>query len=150
MGNIQNLNFDDGLRRFKLNGDDTKVIVFNPADFGIIERINDAYHMIDEASKLNGDIELKADGSPEDELGKAAEVVKNFREIINKAINHIFGSDVASVAFGNQSPLSLVGGLPLYERFMNAVIPVVKKEIILEMKKSQDRIGKYTSQVYHK
>ncbi len=147
MGNIQNLNFDDGLRRFKLNGDENKVIVFSPADFGIIERINDAYHMIDEVSKLNVDIELKADGSPVDELGKAAEVVKNFRETINKAINHIFGSDVASVAFGNQSPLSLVGGIPLYQRFMEAVIPVIKKEIEAEMKASQKRVSKYTSQV---
>jgi len=147
MGNIQNLNFDDGLRRFKLNGDENKVIVFSPADFGIIERINDAYHMIDEVSKLNEDIELKADGSPVDELGKAAEVVKNFRETINKAINHIFGSDVASVAFGNQSPLSLVGGVPLYQRFMEVVIPVIKKEIETEMKASQKRVSKYTSQV---
>ena len=147
MGNVQNLNFDDGLRRFKLNGDDTKVIEFSPADFGIIERINDAYHMIDEVSKQNENIELNPDGSPADDLGKAAGVVKNFRETINKAINHIFGSDVASVAFGNQSPLSLVGGIPLYERFLNAVIPVVKKEIETEMKASQKRISKYTSQV---
>jgi uncharacterized protein YjbJ (UPF0337 family) len=147
MGNIQNLNFDDGFKRFTINGDPNKVIMINPSDFGIIERINDAYKMIEDASKLTDDVELKADGSPVEELGKAAEVVKGFRETINKAINYIFDSDITSVAFGNQSPLSLVGGVPLYQRFMNVVIPVIKKEIESEMQASQKRISKYTSQV---
>lgn len=147
MGNIQNLNFDDGFKRYTINGDSNKVIVINPSDFGIVERINDAYKMIDESSKLTEDVELKADGSPVLELEKAAEVVKGFRETINKAINYIFDSDVASIAFGNQSPLSLVGGIPLYQRFMNSVIPVIKKEIESEMNASQKRISKYTSQV---
>jgi hypothetical protein len=147
MGNIQNLNFDDGFKRFTINGDPNKVIMINPSDFGIIERINDAYKMIDDASKLTDDVELKADGSPVEELGKAAEVVKGFREAINNAINYIFDGDITSVAFGNQSPLSLVGGVPLYQRFMNVVIPVIKKEIESEMQASQKRISKYTSQV---
>jgi hypothetical protein len=147
---MQNLNFDDGFKKFSINGDENRVISFNPADFGIIERIKTAYDQIEKATNLKEDIDLKLDGTAADELGKAAEIVKGINDIIRNQIDYIFNSPVSETVFGNQSPLGLVKGIPLYERFMNAVIPVIKKEVENEMTASQKRIGKYTKQVPHK
>jgi hypothetical protein len=144
---MQNLNFDDGYKEFSINGDESRVIRFNPADFGILERIKDAYDAIEKASDIKEDIELKPDGTPKSELLQAAEIVKYVNDVINKQIDYIFNSNVSEVAFGKQSPLGLVKGVPLYKRFLDTVMPVIKKEVEKEMKESQKRISKYTDVV---
>jgi hypothetical protein len=144
---MQNLSFDDGYKEFSINGDESRIIRFNPADFSIIERIKVAYDEIEKATNLKEDIELNPDGTAVDELGQAAEIVKSINDTIKNQIDYIFNSPVSEAAFGNQSPLGMVKGIPLYERFLNAIIPVVEKEVKSEMAASQKRISKYTSQV---
>lgn len=144
---MQNLNFDDGYKEFSINNDESRVIRFNPADFGILERIKIAYDEIEKATRINDDIELKADGTPLEAIGQAAEIVKGVSDTIKQQIDYIFNSPVSEMVFGNQSPLGMVKGVPLYERFLNAVTPVIEKEVRSEMVASQKRISKYTSQV---
>jgi hypothetical protein len=147
---MQNLSFDDGYKEFSINGDTSKVIRFNPSDMSIIERIKTAYEEITKATTLDKDIELKADGTPIEELGKAADIVKGINDTIKNQIDYIFNSPISDMAFGKQSPLSMVGGQPLYAGFLNAIIPIVEKEVKAQQKASQARINKYTSQVHHK
>lgn len=144
---MQNLIIDDGFKEFTINNDPNKVIRFNPSDFGIIERINNAYKEIEDVQNSVDDIELNNDGSPVDFLNNAAETVSRVSNIIKKEIDYIFDSPVSEVVFGNQSPLSMVKGAPFYERFLNAVVPIIEKEVKAEQTASQKRISKYTSQV---
>jgi hypothetical protein len=142
---MQNLNFDDGFKEFTINNDPSKVIRFNPADFGIIERISTAYQKIQTSTEVKEDIELNPDGSPMELVGKVAEVVKGIADTVKAQIDYIFNSPVSEVVFGNQSPLGMVKGVPMYERFLNAVVPLIKKEVESEMAASQKRVSKYTS-----
>lgn len=144
---MQNLIIDDGFKEFSINNDPNKVIRFNPADFGIIERINNAYKEIEKVQNEVPDIELNNDGSPVDMLSNAAEVVSKVSNTIKKQIDYIFDSPVSDVVFGNQSPLSMVKGVPYYERFLNAVVPIIEKEVKAEQEASRKRIEKYTKQV---
>ena len=143
---MQNLNFDDGYKEYSINNDPNRVIRFNPADFGIIERINKAYEEIDKAT-IDTDIELKANGEPMKLIGQAAEVVKAMNDTIRKQIDYIFNSPVSDIVFGNQSPLGMVKGVPLYERFLSTLIPVIQKEVEAEMLASRKRVSKYTDKV---
>lgn len=144
---MQNLIIDDGFKEFSINNDPNKVIRFNPADFGIIERINNAYKEIEKVQNEVPDIELNNDGSPVDMLSAAAEAVSKVDNTIKKQIDYIFDSPVSDVVFGNQSPLSMVKGVPYYERFLNAVVPIIEKEVKAEQEASRKRIEKYTKQV---
>lgn len=144
---MQNLSFDDGYKEFSINGDDSRTIRFNPTDFAIIERIKTAYDEIEKAMKVEEDIELNADGTPVEELGKAAEIVKGINDTIKKQIDYIFNNPVSDAVFGKQSPLAMLKGVPLYERFLNTIIPVIQKEVKTEQEASRKRISKYKSQV---
>lgn len=144
---MQNLIIDDGYKEYKINGDENRVIRFNPSDFSIIERINTAYEEINKATDIDTDIELKPDGKPVSELEKAAEIVSGINTTIKKQIDYIFNSPVSDAVFGNQSPLSMVKGTPLYERFLNAVVPIIRQEVAKEQEASRKRIEKYTKQV---
>jgi hypothetical protein len=144
---MQNLIIDDGYKEFSINGDENRVIRFNPSDFSIIERINTAYEEINKATDIDTDIELKPDGKPVSELEKVAEIVSGINTTIKKQIDYIFNSPVSDAVFGNQSPLSMVKGMPLYERFLNAVVPIIRQEVAKEQEASRKRIEKYTKQV---
>lgn len=145
---MQNISFDDGFREFTINNDVNRVIRFNPSDFSILERFNTAQKKIEEAyDGINEDVKINNDGSPGDELEETAELIKKVNTLINEQVDYIFDSKVSSVAFGNQSPISMVKGVPLFERFIKAAQIYIEKEVMTEQKASQKRISKYTSQV---
>jgi hypothetical protein len=148
---MQSLRFDDGYKEFMINDDPNRIIRFNPADYGIIERFNKARKdILAEVEKVQNDFDLKADGSPdvrEDELEQAAEVVGTIRKLICDKIDYIFGSPVSDVVFGTQSPLSSVKGVPLFERFIQAAQPIIEAEVRKEQEAALKRVEKYTKQV---
>ena len=148
---MQSIRFDDGYKEFMINDDPDRVIRFNPADYGIIERFNTARKVIlIEMEKIQGDIDINPDGTPnvaEDELGEAAELLSKTRKLICDQVDYIFGSPVAEIVFGNQSPLSSIKGIPLFERFIRAAQPYIEKEVKAEQEASMKRVNKYTKQV---
>ncbi len=151
MGNTQNLSFDDGFMSFTINNDPNKVIRFNPTDFALINRIRDAYNAIDQAAEEAGDIKLNADGTAIENINGAADTLDIFRTAICKAIDDVFNSNICETAFGNQSPLSLVGGgKALWESFLECICKMVESETGKKMELSRKKTDKYKSQVYRK
>ena len=148
---MQGIRFDEGYKEYMINDDPNRVIRFNPADYGIIERFNKARKdIIAEMEKIQKDFDLKPDGSPdvsEDELEEAAGIIEKVRKLICDKIDYIFGNPVSEVVFGTQSPLSSVKGVPLFERFIQAAQPFIEAEVKAEQEASKKRIEKYTKQV---
>ena len=145
---MQSIRFDDGYKEFMINDDPNKIIRFDPADFGIIERFNNALKNIEKATEsLENDVNIDSKGEPLSELEEAAEAVAKVNKLIKEQIDYIFDSPVSEMVFGNKSPLALVKGVPLFERFIMAAKEVIEKEVKKEMEASQKRIEKYTKQV---
>lgn len=144
---MQNIRFDDGYREFMLNDDPDKVIRFDPTDFAIINRFNEALKNIEKSTEGLEDIELDAKGDPQKAMDDSAEIVSSITKYIKEQVDYMFDSPVSDKVFGNKSPLATVKGKPLFERFLEAAIPMIEKEIRKEMKASEKRVSKYTSQV---
>ncbi len=134
------INFDDGLRSYDLNGDSSRIIMFNPTDFAIATRFDIAIKEIEKYKAKN----ILADG---DIINETSVAVSDLDTFIKKQIDFILGNPVSDVVFGNVSPMSPVGGVPLYERFLDAVSPIITAEIEKENKEVSKRISKYTSAV---
>ena len=144
---MQKLSFDEGYKEFSINGDVNRVIRFNPSDLAIIKRLEEAKNKISESMAIKDDIELDNEGKPVDSLENYSKVISHIDNVIKEQINYIFDSDVANVVFGNQSPLANIKGKPLYERFMESVMPEIKKAVEEEAKESRKRVEKYTKVV---
>ncbi|MFV0344209.1 MAG: hypothetical protein ACK5JH_15205 [Anaerocolumna sp.] len=145
---MHNISFDDGYKSFSINNDENKVIKFSPADYGILERFSKARKTIVEAvENLEKDVHLKSDGTTIDEIDEAGALIAQVNKLINDQIDYIFNAEVSNMVFGRQSPISSVKGIFLFERFLDAVSPILQKEITEEQKASQKRIKKYTSKV---
>ena len=141
---MQNLVFDEGYKEFTINGDENRVIRFNPSDVAMLKRLNQAKENILEAMKGNEDIELDEEGKPIDSLENASKIIRHIDNTIKEQINYIFNYEVADVVFGEQSPMANVNGLPLYVRFMESIKPVIEEAMKEERKKSRKRVEKYT------
>ena len=144
---MQKLSFDEGYKEFSINGDENRVIRFNPSDLAIIKRLEEAKNKISESMAIKDDIELDNEGKPVDSLENYSKVISHIDNVIKEQINYIFDSDVANVVFGNQSPLANIKGKPLYERFMESGMPEIKKAVEEEAKESRKRVAKYTKVV---
>lgn len=130
-----NLNFADGTQEFVINNDPDRVIRFNPGDFGILERLKAAGGKIDEIGKRYADKE----NTPE----VLAECDRELRGIIDE----VFANKIADTAFGKTNCLSFAGGKPIFENFLDAVVPVIEQNVRDESEKSKARIDKYTKRV---
>lgn len=141
-----NIEFDDGFREYTINGDPNKVIRIDTADYDLITRADTARKNIEQAVKKYDNIKINPDGSANCSDEEAIAAVTDLSNVIREQMNYIFNADVSSTVFGNASPLSTRKGIPLYERFFNAVIPIIEKDLSEENKQAQKRISKYTQQ----
>ena len=129
-----NLSFNDGYKTYEINGDPNRVIKINPADVGILKRLQAAQDSISALQEKYNTI-----NTPE----ALAECDKDLRDIIDD----VFAAPVADIAFGDTNCLSLAGGSSIYENFLNAIIPIVQETVKEESKASEKRISKYTDRV---
>lgn len=133
MSKANNLVFDDGYKEFTINNDPNRVIRFNPSDVAIVERFKNSQAVLEAL------VQEFTENTPED----VAAGLKKLDTAIKKEIDNIFNQPVSNIVFGNQSPMSLVKGVPLFERFFDAVLPVIMDGIKEEKKLSQQRVNKY-------
>lgn len=134
--NMQNISFDEGFKSFSINGDESRVIRFNPRDLGIITRMEDTL-------KDFGKIEKQLKNVDGENFSKT---LKEVECTIHQKIDEIFNADVHDTIFNHQSPVALVGGEFLFMRVINAIIPIVEKEVKKETEASEKRMKKYTEQ----
>lgn len=143
---MRNINIDDGLKEFTINGDKNRVIRFNPADINLLDRLDRAEKDLEvEKEKLEEDVEIDLKGEAKNR--EDVEYIREMNNLIKDKIDFIFDADVSEAVFGNQSPLSTVKGRPYFERFLDAIRPVLEEEITKEVEATDKRVSKYTDQV---
>lgn len=148
---MQNLNFDDGLKSFAINGDERRVIRFNPGDPDLIIRYNEAKKMIQNASteklalvKLDGQGKLQGSENGDD-FDEAAQALEETNGVIRSALKLMFNADVYDTVFAGMSPFAgTTDGRFVFEAFMEAVKPVLENGIAEYRAASEKRMEKYT------
>lgn len=135
---MNNINFNDGIKTYTLNNDESKVTRINTTDVNILKRLDTARKNIqdyaEQLSKVN-ESEATVEGM--------IKMLDDYDAKIRSEINSIFNSDVSSVAFGNINCTSMCGGQPLFLNFVESVIPVLEADIKAEQ---SGKVDKYTAQ----
>ena len=137
---MQKLVFDRGYKEYQIGDDENAVIRINTTDVGILARLNEAVKNIEQIQK-------KYENAEKAESTDAIQLITECDKDIREQINYIFDSDVCTVAFGEVNCLSLVGGKPIFENFLEVLIPVMQADFESAQKISDEKVGKYTSQV---
>ena len=120
------------------NGNVRGQISFNPSDLGFYDR----------ATQFYDDMQTMVDSIENDDSIVGMEKVSAADKAMKEKLNQLFDDENASkVVFGNQNCFNTLNGVSFVERFLNAFMPIIKKEFEKEQKNSQKRIEKYTKAV---
>lgn len=120
------------------NGNVRGQISFNPSDLGFYDR----------ATQFYDDMQAMIDSIENDDSIVGMEKVSAADKVMKEKLNQLFDDENASkVVFGNQNCFNTINGVSFVERFLNAFMPIIKKEFEKEQKSSQKRIEKYTKAV---
>ena len=120
------------------NGNVRGQISFNPSDLGFYDR----------ATQFYDDMQTMVDSIENDDSIVGMEKVSAADKMMKEKLNQLFDDENASkVVFGNQNCFNTLNGVSFVERFLNAFMPIIKKEFEKEQKNSQKRIEKYTKAV---
>ena len=120
------------------NGNVRGQISFNPSDLGFYDR----------ATQFYDDMQTMVDSIENDDSIVGMEKVSAADRMMKEKLNQLFDDENASkVVFGNQNCFNTLNGVSFVERFLNAFMPIIKKEFEKEQKNSQKRIEKYTKAV---
>ena len=120
------------------NGNVRGQISFNPSDLGFYDR----------ATQFYDDMQTMIDSIENDDSIVGMEKVSAADKMMKEKLNQLFDDENASkIVFGNQNCFNTLNGVSFVERFLNAFMPIIKKEFEKEQKSSQKRIEKYTKAV---
>ena len=120
------------------NGNVRGQISFNPSDLGFYDR----------ATQFYDDMQTMVDSIENDDSIVGMEKVSAADKMMKEKLNQLFDDENASkVVFGNQNCFNTLNGVSFVERFLNAFMPIIKKEFEKEQKSSQKRVEKYTKVV---
>lgn len=139
---MQNINFDDGFKTFTVNGDENRVVRFNPSDFGILTRAEETEQAFNEiGSKLES-----MGNTDEVSVEQIAQVLRETESDVKRQFDYMFNSSVSDVLFVGQSPIAIVNGEFLFKRILDAIMPIIVESINEEKKKAEKKMAKYTEQ----
>jgi hypothetical protein len=125
---VDTLRIDTGAVRLAINGDESRIIEFNPEDIVFVERF---YSLIKEfeskevefrakAEKLAENSELDEYGIPVN-TGDNIKLVKELCEYLRTKIDHVFGQGTSAKVFENNQTLNM------FEQFFTGITPFVQK-----------------------
>ena len=143
----QSINFDDGFKSYEINGDPQRIVRIDTADYGLIERLRNAKNNINEEMKKYENVKIKSDGSADLADETAADSLRDLGKFICGQFDYIFNSEVSGVLFGTASPLSTRGGVPLFERVFNAVLPIIETDIKEESRSPYQKVRSRSREV---
>lgn len=133
---MQSINFDNGYKRYSVNGDESNFITVNISDLNIAKRYSEAIPKLTQLSDKYKSVKLTEENS--------ADIISELDTEVRKLIDGIFNSDISSHVFGAVHPLTmLVSGKILAESFLEAFMPIVKNDMEEIAKSAAKRADKY-------
>lgn len=133
MVNENVLQFDDGIEELKINGDENRIIRFNPTSGVLLNKIEKAHNeIISEIKKMEENTEMSDD-----------EKLNLLDEFIKSQIDTVFGASTSKTVFGDESSITSINGNYLYENFLIAVMNYMTTKIEAETAMSQKRVEEY-------
>lgn len=130
------LKIDRGLKSYEVKDIDGTLlgtIYVNPADFGIAARLEEARRAIQQL----------ADGLASDADADVDKIIEADK-LIKEQVNYIFGSDASSVFFKGVSALALLpDGSMVFEKVLQAAVPIIEDAVGKAIKASQMRVQKH-------
>ena len=133
-------------KKFRINGDNTKILELNVSDMGIVSRLNDAYPKLmslqDKVSAI-GDI-----NEEEDDMKMLSTTASKLKEIdteMREILDFIFQSNVSEICGSEGSMYDPIEGTFRYEHIISTLVKLYENNLTTEFNKMKENISKHTA-----
>jgi hypothetical protein len=124
---LDTLQINTGEKRIAINGDESRVIVFNPSDIIFAEKfynlVGDFELKLGEYQKrgalLDANQETDSNGTPKN-LDERLALLREICEYVRERIDHLFGKGTSQKAFGDTLSLDV------FKQFFEGITPFVQ------------------------
>lgn len=134
------------LQRFRINGDDNKILELNTTDMGIVSRLNEAYKKLDKLANQASDFKDSDidDNSPE-ALDKLAKKLSDIDKQMRELVDYIFDANVSEVCCDRGTMYDPKNGMFRYEHIIGALAPLYENNFNKEFNAMKQRMKKHTA-----
>lgn len=130
-------------KRFRIDGDDDRILELNTSDMGILGRLQNSESKISELTKLA--VDNWPDEADENAIESAVKVFNDADKSMREIIDYIFDAPVSKVCVPSGTMFDPINGEFRYEHIMNIIGKLYEANITDEVTKVSTRIKKHTA-----
>lgn len=122
-------------KRFRIDGDNDRILELNTSDLTIIDRLENVYPKLDELCKAVGELDTESSN-------------KSFREIdtqMRDLMDYLFDCNVSTICAPSGSMFDPLGGSFRFEHIIESLIKLYEENLTSELKRVQNRVKLHTS-----
>lgn len=126
------------------NGKHLFSIRINPADVGIVKRVND---IVDFLNSLDmSEVPENTDQAEVNEVKEMAAIIENTEKILAEKLDQLFDSNISEAIFSVMNPFTpLKSGKIYIEEIVDNLCNVIEEELNQRTNRIQNRMSKYTA-----
>lgn len=133
-------------KRFRINGDNSKILELNVSDLNLTSRLNVAYSklvsLMDEVQDtLGSEPAIESDTVTPEQTEKVLEELHRLDEKMREQIDYIFDSNVSEVCAGAGSMWDPIDGALRYEHIISGLLELYENNYSSEFDKLKRRVA---------
>ena len=136
-------------KRFRIDGDDNRIVELNTSDLNILPRLREAYPKLQELNKQIAS--MAPDLTSDDEaFNTTVDVLINVDKSMRELVDYIFDSNVSEVCAPSGSMYDPIGGQCRFEHIIACLTNLYETDLTAELDKLAKRTAKYTTKYTRK
>lgn len=132
-------------KKFRIDGDNNKIIELNTSDLGIIDRLNSAMKDLNELTDSASMSTAEIDPEDESSIESVAEALREIDTKMCEKIDYIFNSPVSKKCADGGTMYDLFNGSFRWEHIIDRLMKLYEDNLQAEFKQMKKRIAKHTA-----
>lgn len=133
-------------KRFRINGDNSKILELNVSDMGIVSRMNEAYPKLVELQNKVASLADISEGEDDREvLATTASKLDEIDSEMRKLLDFIFQSNVSEICGSEGSMYDPIDGTFRYDHIITALVKLYETNLTAEVNKMKQKLSKHTA-----
>ena len=138
-------------KRFRIDGDNDRILELDVSDMSIITRLDDTYKKLTELMKDAADALVDDEETEGSEvITKTSEALKDIDAKMRNLIDNLFESNVSEVCAPSGSMYDLYNGKYRFEHILEVLFSLYEENITKEYEKLKSRVSKHTDKYVRK
>jgi len=154
---IVDVNFDDiRKKKFRIDGDNNRILELNTSDLSVINRIEDSYPKLVALEQKANLMKVQSESSDDDSLdevvekGNISQVLREIDSEMREIMDYIFDADVSAKVVPSGSMFDPHNGQFTYEYVLDKLTKLYETNLDKEYALMRKRINKHTDKYIRK